>query len=57
MLQLPADLSFFDEPADEITVFAKVVAEHSDGDVAPEVGVAPFKTSPMPPRAISPSIR
>ena len=40
VLQLAADLRLLDEPADHVGVVAEVLAEHLDGDVAAEVGVA-----------------
>ena len=43
MLELAADLRLLDEPADHVGVVAEVLAEHLQGDVAAEVGVAPLE--------------
>ena len=46
MLQLPADLRFLDEPADQVAVVAEVFAQHLDRDVAAEVGIAALQDGP-----------
>ena len=40
VLELAADLGLLDEAADHVGVVAEVVAQHLEGDVAAEVGVA-----------------
>ena len=55
MLQLAGDLVLLDEPADQVGLLATLLEHDLDGQVADEVAVAPFKMTPMPPRATSPS--
>jgi len=57
MLLLATDLRLLNEAADEVAVLIEVLAEHLDRGVATRVGSRPFRTEPMPPRAISPSMR
>ena len=46
MLELAADLRLLDEPADQVGVVAVVLAEHLDGQLAAEVGVAALEHGP-----------
>ena len=43
MLQLPADLGFLDEPADQPGVFLMLLEQDLHGEISAEIGVAPLQ--------------
>ena len=54
VLQLAADLGFFDEPLDDFRVIFMGIEQDLDCEVATEVDIVALEDPPMPPRAISP---
>ena len=57
VLELPADLRLLDESPDHVHFVAVLLAQDFQRHVAVKVGISALEDAPMPPRAISPSIR
>ena len=50
----PPICAFLHEAAQHLGLVLMAFEQDLDGQVSPQIGVAPLRTAPIPPRAISP---